>query len=69
MRNLLKGILFGLLIGAVVGWRMAEDKQRREKEAARQAYLNDPEVIALRKERALERQIDQVFDDMEDDNA
>jgi predicted negative regulator of RcsB-dependent stress response len=67
MSNILKGILIGLIGGLILGWMLAEDKQRRQQQAASDAYANDPELVAIRKERKLEKQMNAILDSMEDD--
>jgi uncharacterized protein YneF (UPF0154 family) len=60
MRNLLKGILFGLLVGVVVGWWLAEDSERRE-------FEHDPEIqkhmAESRRMHQTERWIQELGDD------
>jgi hypothetical protein len=66
MNKLIRVFLLGLLVGIVTGWLMAEQKQAREAQADREAYQNDPELVAVRKEIALERQLMEVMDNLED---
>lgn len=55
------GSLFGLIIGVMVGWLLSDERRRRVEAAEMDAYNNDPEVIAMRRESALLRQMDEVL--------
>jgi hypothetical protein len=60
MKTLLRVFLFAFFAGIGVGWTLAEAQRRREEQAARDAYANDPEVIALRRERELDRHLFEI---------
>ncbi len=47
--------------GVVVGWLLSDERRRRQEQARSDAYNNDPEVIALRREGALLRQMADVL--------
>ncbi len=65
MKITLKVVLLILGIGFVIGWWMAQEQQRQKEKVESEAYANDPELVAIRKERARENQIDRWLDDME----
>jgi hypothetical protein len=69
MKNLLRTFLLGILLGVLIGWRLAEQKQQRDEQARAEAFNNDPEIIALRKERARDRLTDAWLSEWEDENA
>lgn len=69
MKNLLKGILLGAVAGYFVGWLLAERKREQQEQAERDAYANDPELVTIRKEIALENQVEAALDDVDDDVA
>lgn len=60
-RFLAVGSLVGLAVGVVVGWLLSDERRRRQEQARSDAYNNDPEVIALRREGALLRQMADVL--------
>jgi hypothetical protein len=41
MKNLLRVLLLVFITGAIFGWRLAEEKQRRALQAAEDAFAND----------------------------
>jgi hypothetical protein len=63
MKNLFKGILFGLLVGVVLGWIASE---RAEEER----FAGDPQIQAhmaeYEKRKALEKLVNDSLDDLED---
>ncbi len=68
MKNLLRGLVIGVVLGGVIGWMLRDREQERKEKAASEAYANDPEVIALRKEYDLVRQVDDFMDSLESDD-
>jgi len=58
MRNLLRVLIIGLGVGFFIGYWLAQDQQKRKQQAASDAYANDPELQAIRKERVREEQLD-----------
>lgn len=72
MKTLLRVFLFAFFAGIGVGWILAQAQQRREEQAAHDEFVNDPELIAIRKERALDRQLFELMPDviigMDDDD-
>ncbi|HEX2907759.1 MAG TPA: hypothetical protein VHO69_12900 [Phototrophicaceae bacterium] len=69
MKTLLRVFLFAFAAGMGVGWFLGEQQRRREEQSAREAYANDPELAAIRKEWAQEKQIDRWLDSLEDKHA
>lgn len=69
MANLIRGLVVGTVIGIFIGWLLREQEQERRASALEAKVENDPELVALRKERALEKQIEQALDDLEDDTV
>jgi predicted negative regulator of RcsB-dependent stress response len=69
MKTLLRVLLVGLGVGIVIGWKLAQEQQKQKEKTESEAYANDPELATIRKERALEHQLDQFFDGMEEDDA
>lgn len=55
------GSLVGLVVGVVVGWLLSDERRRRIEAAEMEDYNNDPEVIAMRREGALLRQMADVL--------
>ncbi len=68
MKTLFRGILIGLSIGYFVGWFMGQRQHDQQQQAEQDAYQNDPELVALRREIALERQIESALDNLEDED-
>jgi len=66
MKNLLRGLLIGVVLGGLIGWMLRGKKQDLNAKSFEDEVENDPELIALRKERELEKQIEQALDDLED---
>lgn len=66
MKNLLRGLVIGAVLGVVIGWMLRDKKQDLNAKSFEDEVENDPELIALRKERELEKQIEQALDDLED---
>jgi predicted negative regulator of RcsB-dependent stress response len=69
MRNFLRVLCVGIAIGGLFGYWVAEEKQRRALKAAEEAFENDPEVIAHRREREAHYRIDNFMDSLEDGDA
>jgi hypothetical protein len=65
MKNVFRWLLFGAFVGLLVGWLLAQDQQRREAQAQAAAFSNDPEVLAIQKERERMLQVDRWVDDAE----
>jgi hypothetical protein len=69
MRNLLNGLVLGVVGGIIIGWLLAERQRQGADEAERTAYASDPELRAIRQEIARERQTDRWLNALEDDDA
>jgi len=68
MKNLIRVFLLGAAFGVFIGWMLRDREQERKEKAASEAYANDPEVVALRKEFALIKQVDNFMDSLESDD-
>lgn len=66
MKNLLRGVVIGIVLGSLIGWMLRGKKQDLNAKSFEDEVENDPELIALRKERELEKQIENALDDLED---
>lgn len=64
MKTLLRLFLFAFFTGIGIGWILAETQRRREEQVAHDAFVNDPELVAIRKERALDRQLFELMPDV-----
>jgi lipopolysaccharide export system protein LptC len=68
MRLRLQYLLLGLIGGVLLGWMWAQQAHERQEAREREAYANDPELVQLRKELALEFQLADVMENLEDDD-
>lgn len=64
MKNLTRMFVLGAVFGLLLGWLLRDREQERREKAASEAYANDPELIALRKEYELLRQVDDFMDEL-----
>jgi len=62
MTKLLKTLLFGILIGIGIGLILSEQQRNREEIAETEAFLNNPDIKAVRAAWALEKQISEVLE-------
>jgi Na+/glutamate symporter len=69
MKNLIRVLVVGLFAGTILGWWLAHEQQRREEEARSKAYANDPERLAIKKDRARTMQVDKWLEEFEDGDA
>ncbi|MBZ0281783.1 MAG: hypothetical protein K8L97_13675 [Anaerolineae bacterium] len=46
MKTVFRSLLFGALIGLVLGIILSEQRQKREAKAREDAFVNDPEIKA-----------------------
>jgi uncharacterized protein YneF (UPF0154 family) len=68
MRNLLKGILFGLLVGVVLGWWLAQKKHQIEEQSAEEAFSNNPKIKAHMAESRRMHQAERWIQELEDND-
>jgi hypothetical protein len=66
MRNLLRGLLFGFMCGALWGMAANERQRRQQREAKIRAFQADPEVIALNKEWEKQDRVQRWIQDAEE---
>jgi hypothetical protein len=69
MKNLIRVLLFGLFAGTLFGWWLAHEQQRREEAAEREAYANNPELVAVRAEIERLQKVDEWISGLEDSDA
>ncbi len=67
MNRSLRMFLVGIAIGVLLGWLLRDRDELQKRRAQDEAFESDPELIALRKERALDRQLEDALRDLEDD--
>lgn len=66
MVSFIRGLVIGVVLGGLIGWMLRGKKQDLNTKSFEDEVENDPELIALRKERELEKQIENALDDLED---
>lgn len=64
MKPLLRVFLFAFFAGIGVGWILAQAQQRREEQAAHEAFANDPEVKEIMAESRRMHKVDQWLDEI-----
>lgn len=69
MKNLIRVFLLGAVFGVFIGWMLRDQEQERKEKAASEAYANDPELEAVRREIARDRLIDRWEDQLENSDA
>ncbi len=65
MKILTRGLFFGLVVGVIIGWLLAEKQHEREKKAASENFANDPEVQAIMAESRRLHQTERWIDEFE----
>jgi hypothetical protein len=66
MMKFLRHDLLLLFTGLVLGWWLAHEQTGREEEARSKAYANDPERLAIKKDRTRTMQVDKWLEEFED---
>jgi len=69
VKNLIRVFLLGAALGVFIGWMLRDREQERKEKAASEAYANDPELVAMRREIARDRLIDRWEGELENDDA
>jgi hypothetical protein len=65
MKNILRALLFGAVLGVLLGIHMTERGVDRLEKERHDAWVNNPEMIKLRKQAQRDRQADQWADEIE----
>lgn len=67
MKNMLRALLVGAIVGAFWGVIATERRHKQEAQARIDAFFNDPEVIESIRESERLRRTDKWLDDIEED--